>query len=288
MKAISSSWASLPHLTSRLSSVLRGERADLSAVVRGGRSALTPLDKRELRRLAAAPRFQPGDAYLFGKGIRFTDAASFVSAFESIFEAQIYDFNASRAAPVIIDGGANIGLATLYWSERFPSARITAFEPDLATFRVLDENMRRFGLHGVELRNEALWTHEVDLPFRPDGADAGRLHEKGTDVVRAVRLADLLNQPTDLLKLDIEGAEIDVVLDCELLLRNVEAVFIEYHGFADEGRRLESMLEVLTRQGMRYWIRPEFAPERPLVEVATDAGMDMRLNVFARRQEAAK
>lgn len=47
--------------------------------------------------------------------------------------------------PVIIDGGANIGLASVWFAEQFPDAMIVSIEPDQDNMRVLKQNIERFG-----------------------------------------------------------------------------------------------------------------------------------------------
>ena len=42
--------------------------------------------------------------------------------------------------PVIIDAGANIGLASIWFSEQFPACKIFAVEPDRGNLSVLARN----------------------------------------------------------------------------------------------------------------------------------------------------
>ena len=145
---------------------------------------------------------------------------------------------------------------------------------------------------GVEVVPAALWTTEGRVSFVADGADAG--HVAGLDAalgegaaVRSVRLADVLGREhrVDLLKLDVEGAEIDLLVDAEEQLNVVDRVFVEYHSFADRPQKLDELLLLLTRAGYRLQVHQEFASPQPFLGVLTDAGMDMRLNVFAWRPE---
>ena len=65
------------------------------------------------------------------------------------------------------------------------------------------------------------------------------------NLVQTQRLCDLLDVKIDLLKIDIEGAEYEVIKDCESNLKNVEKLFIEYHGNYDEMHKLNSILNTL-------------------------------------------
>ena len=55
---------------------------------------------------------------------------------------------------MIVDFGANIGLATLYFRDKFPGAEILTFEPDMDTFRILERNVKSH--NGIELFNAAI------------------------------------------------------------------------------------------------------------------------------------
>src|SRR5579862_10008371 len=56
--------------------------------------------------------------------------------YSEIFARQNYEFTSTRENPVILDCGANIGMATFYFKWRFPEAQITSFEPDPSTFQL--------------------------------------------------------------------------------------------------------------------------------------------------------
>jgi hypothetical protein len=122
------------------------------------------------------------------------------------------------------------------------------------------------------LVDRAAWTSETTLDFFREGADAGRLQQPLADGTRCtvltVRLRDYITQRVDLLKLDVEGAETDVVLDIADRLVDVRRVFVEYHSFAGQPQRLHELVGVLHASGFR----------QPL-----NLGMDLQLNIFAYR-----
>lgn len=248
-------------------------------------SALSRSELNELSRLETLPRFQPGDADLLGGSLRYVDAASLVSAFRSIFVDRLYEFRTNRHEPAIIDGGANIGLASLFWARSLHEPRIIAFEPDPKSYMAFSENIRRFALTQVEPIQAALWTTNSIAQFETQGADAGHISARGDVEVTTIRLGDVIGPQVDLLKLDIEGAEVAVLTDAEPHLERVRRVFVEYHSFLDCDQELDELLGVFRRQGFRYWIRPEFAPQHPFLEVVGDHEMDLRLNIFATRTE---
>ena len=71
-------------------------------------------------------------------------------------------------------------------------------------------------------------------------------------MVPTVRLRDYLGDTVDLLKIDIEGAELPVLEDCASLLHNVRAMAIEVHEFDVAHRQTSVVLELLARAGFTF------------------------------------
>jgi FkbM family methyltransferase len=244
---------------------------------------------QELERIKALPRYQPDFTEITGAPTELTDGFSLLHMYWEIIEQQIYRFEARGRAPYIIDGGANIGLSVYYFKQLYPAARVVAFEPDETLFAVLERNVRRWGFQHVELVRRALWSAETTLAFRADGALGGRVTEAGGGAevsVQTARLRDYLDRDVDLLKLDIEGAETEVLLDCADLLPRAEHVFVEYHSFAESEQTLHVVMNVLAGAGFRLHVQPQFCSERPFVRRELNDGMDLQLNIFAFRPSA--
>lgn len=94
--------------------------------------------------------------------------------YREIFVRQNYYFTANDDRPVILDCGANVGMASLYFKWLYPKAQIKAFEPDPATFQLLQQNMSRNRLD-VETHNCALWDEDIELEFFVDSKNPGGL-----------------------------------------------------------------------------------------------------------------
>lgn len=248
----------------------------------------------ELKRLTTLPRYVETTTDLLGPTIRVVDGLSFALQFEAIVQHETCRFVAGRADPYILDCGANIGVTLWYWKRLYPSARVVAFEPDPHLFQVLSANAGALGLRDVELVERAVWVCDGELPFWLEGADGGRLiggrlntddarYTEPRRVVRAVRLRDWLVDDVDLLKVDIEGAEVDVLLDCADRLTRVRTLLVEYHSFADRDQRLDELLQALRLAGFRVQIQPVHVSPRPFVQRPDNLGMDFQVNVFAYR-----
>lgn len=107
----------------------------------------------------------------------------------------------------------------------------------------------------------ALASQEGTLTFYSDGKYGSCLaeHVPG-DIpegwtkheVSCVRLRDYLTEPVDFLKMNIEGAEWEVLADSEDQLRQIREMVIEYHHLPGLPRTLHRVLELLHRQGFEY------------------------------------
>lgn len=241
-----------------------------------------------LKNLRSTPRYTLTSTDIFRTEIELVDAASFLFMYEEIFKQQIYRFRAKSKQPNIIDGGANIGLSVLYFKQLYPDSHIIAFEPDNQVFDLLGKNISKFGFSSIELVKKALWTSETTLEFMSEGADAGRVTQLEADKPRyqvtTARLRNYLSEPIDFLKLDIEGAESEVIKDCQDLLFNVENLFVEYHSFVNEPQTLHVIINILSEAGFRLHIHPPVTSPQPFCHRNIHLGMDMQLNIFAFRE----
>lgn len=208
--------------------------------------------------------------------------------YKELFETEIYDFKADTSHPFIIDCGANIGLSVLYFKKRYPGASILAYEPDESNFGLLQQNVAQNHLQGVECRRKAVWINNNTLSFASDGSQGSKIADHDTGKrqvqVQAERLADVLQtQKVDFLKIDIEGAEVDVLKDCEPFLQNVQQLFVEYHGKAEESEKLSQLLQIVKGQFKVYIKMAADHLDHPFVSKSTGHSFDVQLNIFCYR-----
>jgi hypothetical protein len=139
-------------------------------------------------------------------------------------------------------------------------------------------------LNNVTLVNSALWIHEEGANFKNEGADAGKILLEGTNFkVTTCKLSSYLNNQVDFLKMDIEGAEYEVLMESGEKLKNVRQMFIEYHSFEDSNHKLHQILELLTNLNFRYYLTmPGLKSANPLLRLNKYAGMDMQVNIYAK------
>ena len=201
-----------------------------------------------------------GTITFLGHRISFLDHKVVLGALHGIFVAGEYAFRAGRPDPFILDCGANIGIATLYFKTAYPRARVLSFEPHPASFDVLRRNVEDNRLAGVELRQAAVGDRDGTLTLydSPDeeaalnvSFDAGWVG--GREFTAPVeRLSDRIDGPVDFLKLNVEGAEYAVVDDLVATgaFREVREAVVCWHAVTgvDDGER--RMTETLRAAGM--------------------------------------
>ncbi|MCW2935282.1 MAG: hypothetical protein JWM19_6244 [Actinomycetia bacterium] len=207
---------------------------------------------------------------------------------KEIFLEHCYDISSLPSRPLVADVGANIGLFSVFVKRRYPDAQIFAFEPAPRTAAVLRQNIGLHQLDGVTVHEVALGSRpEHDVPFSyfpavpgsstrypeqtgPAKAALGRfysakvadrLYQGSSITVRVQTLSDYLDagRAVDLLKIDAEGAELDVLLGISPAhWRLIQLAILEVH---DYDGRLAAVCDLLSEQGME----PSAAPA-PLFE----------------------
>lgn len=254
--------------------------------------ALRTAADRELIRLF----FKYGDkqrqettSVAFGKyQLRVPDTMSFLWQYKELFADGAYAFDAGRTDPVIIDCGANIGMSILYFKRLYPASRISAFEasPEIAVF--LRDNLAKNKIDDVNLVEKAVWTDNEGIWFGSEKSDASSIYlGENKILVPSVRLRDVLlgQDRIDLLKIDIEGAEIEVLKDCHGALGKVQNLFVEFHSYLGQPQRLGELMQVLEMNGFRYHIDTEQHRKRPFQQrhYRDNYTMDLQLNIWAYR-----
>lgn len=226
--------------------------------------------------------------FFFDRGVKTNNARAFINAYKNYFVKECYRFVCRNKKPFIIDCGANIGLTVRYWKQLFPDSEIVAIESDPEIFVLLRSNVD--DLSNIHLINKAVWINNDEISFAAIGSEGGHIDSlcsRGMDVPKVVvpcfRLRDLLCRQVDLLKIDIEGAEIDVLRDCFDRLHFVDRIIVEYHSFEDRPQRAGEFFSLLEEAGFRVCTRQPNMAQQPFVKPYSFNQKDWNLDVFAFR-----
>jgi FkbM family methyltransferase len=185
---------------------------------------------------------------------------------EVIFEESYRPAQAPEGG-VLLDLGANIGLTSLWLWKRFGFSKVIAIEPDDDNLAMLRENFRLNGVPGTVVKGLVGPAGSTALFAAHDHAVLGRVGTEGAvvDVVDLNRL--LKDERVGLVKIDIEGAEQDLVSGNLGWLDNAQAVIAELHRGLIDG---EFVVSRIVGAGFRYipagslgWSNADFFSRRP-------------------------
>ena len=175
---------------------------------------------------------------VMGFTVHFFQYPQLINLFEEIFIYQIYKFASAKSDPEIIDCGSNIGISILYFKKVFPTCIIKAFEPDSATFSMLEKNIRENNLSNVSLFNYALSDIEQETSLYKNNIQGslGMSLLKSTELTRNVsirtkKLSDFINNHVDFIKIDTEGSEVKIIheLISSKKISFIQKMVIEFH-----------------------------------------------------------
>ena len=167
-----------------------------------------------------------------------------VAAFEQVFIDREYDLPIGDLRPkFIIDGGANVGCASVFFAEKFPQASIWAFEPERSNYEILEQNGKRFD--NITTMKAAIWSSDtyVEIQNPNDEKWAFRVQQAANDGlsrIQALSIPTILKMAgadrVDILKLDIEGAERDLFDETSAQwIHRVGVIIIELHDWIRPG-----------------------------------------------------
>ena len=164
------------------------------------------------------------------------------NVFDQIFVKEEYALLRDlKDVSLIMDLGANVGYASAYFLSHYPDARVLAVEPDDRNFAVCGMNLEPYG-NRARVLHGAVWGERTELCLSRgtfgDGKDWATQvvqPQGGTGEIQAWDVDSLIDmagsQTVDLLKIDIEGAELAVFSgNAKSWLPRIRNLCIELHG----------------------------------------------------------
>lgn len=119
--------------------------------------------------------------------------------FGTVFINKDYEFDLGFEPSTIVDLGAHIGMASIYFANKYPNAMILAVEPSSANFLRLKKNTQRY--KNITPINAAIWSQSgsVTLANPDDHSSAYRMRplenseRRDAEVIRAITMDEVLS-----------------------------------------------------------------------------------------------
>lgn len=232
---------SFAHLV--LSSLPRPLVENAASIFRG-----SPLLRRSYNRMTAS--LKDRDSVIAagpGRGLRFNSGASDSRFLLGTFEPALQAFLAGQLKPgmVFYDVGANVGFLSLIAAKLVgPGGEVHCFEPLPENVQRIRHNITLNGMNNVLVHPLAIGKRDGTAQFRiSERPTFGALSDSPMEVDRQIGTLDVSVRcldglfserqlrPPDIIKVDIEGSEVDFFAGAEMLLRRFRPVLlIELHG----------------------------------------------------------
>ena len=163
---------------------------------------------------------------------------------EEIFGARPFDIEIGDSPRFIIDAGAHIGLSSLFFANRFPTATVISLELEASNYRMLKKNT----MHEPRIcpLHCGLWAVDGTLSVANESAETWAYYavessdnEHDCITTPSLSISSLMKKydmpSIDLLKLDIEGAEKEVLSTADQWIEKVKTIAVELHDWLKPG-----------------------------------------------------
>jgi len=188
--------------------------------------------------------------------------------FRQIFIEKEYDIEFEDQPKLIIDAGANTGLASIFFANKYPEAIIIAIEPEYSNFKVLEGNTRKYkNIFCIQraLSNTADQSMEIvseglgEWGFITREIDSNT--EENKKVVQSITVNEIFEKydfnAIDIFKIDIEGAEKELFQNnYEEWLSITKNIIIEFHDRMKAGCR-ETFTNAIDKYDFSYFTKGE-------------------------------
>lgn len=171
---------------------------------------------------------------LMGGNVVLRPGTTDQNVYDQVFTDHEYEDIDFGTPEFIIDAGAHIGMSTIFFATRFPKATVVAVEPESSNYRLLCRNVVKCG--NVKPVQAGLWGRSGKLRIQDPEAETWGFRvaeDEQQGEIDALSIPDLMKlfgrTSIDVLKIDIEGAEIEVLNESPPWLSSVRMLLVELH-----------------------------------------------------------
>ena len=169
----------------------------------------------------------------------------------------------------VVDIGANVGAASIFFAMAYPDAKIYAFEPGSVPVLLLQQNVDL--LRQVKAFPFGLYSHNKTLSLFQGKTDSVESSvcatNRTTGEGEQIQLKDASEflatqgiENIDIMKIDTEGCEVPILQSLQKYLPEVKVLYVEYHSERDR-RLIDGILaetHVLWKGHVTFAYRGEF------------------------------
>jgi FkbM family methyltransferase len=186
------------------------------------------------------------------------DPLSVLWQYKEIVLENGYHLDSLSPEVVILDCGANVGMSIVQFAHRFPKNPILAFEANPQIAELLKTNLLINNISSCEVVEKAVWIHSegVEMSITPDDASSTSIKGLQTQLIPSVDFNEILQnlKAPAIMKMDIEGAEMNVLPHCSGSMQKLQHIFMEYHAYYNQPQDMDILLKTLSANGFRYTI----------------------------------
>lgn len=181
----------------------------------------------------------------FKQKISIRKNTSDINVFAEIFLFKDYNYKLPLSPRTIVDAGANVGYASLWFHKKYPSAHIIAIEPEKSNFDLLTSNTQN--VSNITLLQKGLWHKSTTLEItNKEGTKYGFITKEVPDSKEGIKTCTINHlleifeakgfAKIDILKIDIEGAEKEVFSEnIDHWIKKTKLIIIELHEESKSG-----------------------------------------------------
>jgi FkbM family methyltransferase len=192
----------------------------------------------------------------------YSPSAHFLGASVSVFEARFEPVLKVNPGDTVMDVGASVGDTSILFAMKCAPGKIIAVEPELRNMECLKLNLAKFNHRII---GKAAWNRKEKLKFNinPSVAGhsiAGREDDIRTEEVEADTIDNMVQgERIDFLKIDVQGAELQVLEGAVDVLARVKKVVVEAHN-TDYGNTSAEVIQFLKDRSFTVKTTPQVGP----------------------------
>jgi FkbM family methyltransferase len=148
----------------------------------------------------------------------------------------------------IIDIGSHIGIFSIYAAKKAYKGKVYAFEPISSNYSILKKNISLNSIKNIIIENKGISNKRGKKKIyinKDPGGNSSYIYKNGdkniisnmTTLQRIIKENNI--SKVNLLKIDCEGAEYDILLNCpDNIFLKIERISLEYHFFKDKNPKI--------------------------------------------------